>query len=107
MYFLGMRGRFISGVFDAGQAIDIEADLIRDGLESAESEELTLKLTDAGSDFLVKHGYDEAFGARPLKRAIQQQLENPLARAILNGEFTGGDTVLAEAEGGRIVFRKK
>ena len=52
-------------------------------------------------------GFDPVYGARPLKRAIQQQLENPLARAILNGEFVAGDTVLADAEGGRLVFRKR
>jgi ATP-dependent Clp protease ATP-binding subunit ClpB len=46
------------------------------------------------------------YGARPLKRAIQQQLENPLAQRILAGEFTNGDTVQVDAEGGALVFRK-
>jgi len=51
-------------------------------------------------------GFDPVYGARPLKRAIQQQLENPLATKILAGEFTSGDTIRVEAEGGQLVFRK-
>ena len=51
-------------------------------------------------------GFDPVYGARPLKRAIQQQLENPLAHKILSGEFVSGDTVQVEAEGGQLVFRK-
>ena len=46
------------------------------------------------------------YGARPLKRAIQQQIENPLATKILAGEFTAGDTVRVDAEGGQLVFRR-
>ncbi|MGK2963799.1 MAG: ATP-dependent Clp protease ATP-binding subunit, partial [Gemmatimonadaceae bacterium] len=56
-------------------------------------EELTLKLTDAGAKFLVKHGYDEKFGARPLKRAIQRFIEDPLSEKILLGEFAKGDEI--------------
>ena len=51
-------------------------------------------------------GFDPVYGARPLKRAIQQQLENPLATKILSSEFVAGDTVRVEAEGGALVFRK-
>ena len=51
-------------------------------------------------------GFDPVYGARPLKRAIQQQLENPLARQILEGQFQPGDTVGVAAEGGQLVFRK-
>ncbi|HXV17702.1 MAG TPA: ATP-dependent Clp protease ATP-binding subunit [Gemmatimonadaceae bacterium] len=56
-------------------------------------EELTLKLTDAANTFLVKHGYDEKFGARPLKRAIQRYIEDPLSEKILLGEFAKGDEI--------------
>src|SRR5512132_2741078 len=56
-------------------------------------EELTLRLTEPASDFLVKHGYDENFGARPLKRAIQRYIEDPLSEKILLGEFSKGDEV--------------
>ena len=50
-------------------------------------------------------GFDPVYGARPLKRAIQQQLENPLAQKILAGEFTSGDTIHVDAEAGRLAFR--
>jgi ATP-dependent Clp protease ATP-binding subunit ClpC len=56
-------------------------------------EELKLTLTDAASDFLVKHGYDENYGARPLKRAIQRFIEDPLSEKILVGEFSKGDEI--------------
>src|SRR5205085_965035 len=60
-------------------------------------EELTLKLTDAATDFLVKHGYDEHYGARPLKRAIQRYIEDPLSEKILLGEFSRGDEIEVDA----------
>jgi ATP-dependent Clp protease ATP-binding subunit ClpB len=47
------------------------------------------------------------YGARPLKRAIQQQLENPLAQKILGGEFGSGDTIRVDAAGGHLVFARK
>ncbi|MGH8090284.1 MAG: hypothetical protein ACREO6_02405, partial [Rudaea sp.] len=52
-------------------------------------------------------GFDPVYGARPLKRAIQQQLENPLAKAILEGQFQPGDTIAVDAANGRLVFAKK
>ncbi|MDW2982588.1 MAG: ATP-dependent chaperone ClpB [Rhodanobacter sp.] len=70
--------------------------------------ERQLKL-DVGDDALAllgNVGFDPVYGARPLKRAIQQQLENPLARQILEGRFQSGDTVRVAAEGGQLVFRK-
>jgi len=70
--------------------------------------ERQLKL-DVGDDALAllgNVGFDPVYGARPLKRAIQQQLENPLARQILEGRFQAGDTVRVAAEGGQLVFRK-
>ncbi len=70
-------------------------------------EELTLRLTDAASGFLVKNGYDEKFGARPLKRAIQRFIEDPLSEKILVGEFSPGDEIEVDLapEGGRLEFR--
>jgi ATP-dependent Clp protease ATP-binding subunit ClpC len=56
-------------------------------------EELTIRLTDAATDFLVEHGYDEHFGARPLKRAIQRYIEDPLSEKILTAEFSRGDEI--------------
>ena len=56
------------------------------------------------SDFLAEAGYDPAYGARPLKRAIQQHLQDPLALALLEGKFARGDAIVADVEGGRMVF---
>jgi len=63
-------------------------------------------ITDAALMLLGNVGFDPVYGARPLKRAIQQQLENPLATRILSGEFVAGETVRVDAEGGALVFRK-
>jgi ATP-dependent Clp protease ATP-binding subunit ClpC len=70
-------------------------------------EELTLRLTPAASDFLVDHGYDEHFGARPLKRAIQKYVEDPLSEKILVGEFARGDEVEVDVapDKERLAFR--
>ncbi len=62
-------------------------------------EELTLKLTEAGSKFLVKNGFDEKFGARPLKRSIQKYIEDPLSEKILVGEFSKGDEIEVDVAG--------
>ncbi len=68
---------------------------------------ITLELTPGAEEVLAREGYDPAYGARPLKRAIQRLLQDPLALAILNGEFHEGDTIVAGAQGGRIVFDKR
>ncbi|MGE3181188.1 MAG: ATP-dependent chaperone ClpB [Phycisphaerae bacterium] len=67
--------------------------------------EIALTLTDAAKDRLAADGYDPLYGARPLKRLIQQQIENPLAKRILNGEFGAGDQITVDAQGEAIVFR--
>ncbi|MBI1966836.1 MAG: ATP-dependent Clp protease ATP-binding subunit [Gemmatimonadetes bacterium] len=67
--------------------------LLRDVQKRLGDEELTLKLTEAGSSFLVDHGYDEHYGARPLKRAIQKYVEDPLSEKILVGEFARGEEI--------------
>ena len=56
-------------------------------------EQLTLRLTDDAVEFLVEHGYDEKFGARPIKRAVQRYLEDPLSEKILLSEFSAGDEI--------------
>jgi ATP-dependent Clp protease ATP-binding subunit ClpB len=65
---------------------------------------LGLELTDAAKEQLVEAGWDPTYGARPLKRAIQRLIENPLALRLLEGEFGEGDTVLVDAEDGELVF---
>jgi ATP-dependent Clp protease ATP-binding subunit ClpB len=68
---------------------------------------ITLTLTPAAEELLGREGYDPAYGARPLKRTIQRLIQDPLALKLLEGEFKDGDTVVADAEGGEIVFRKQ
>ncbi len=67
---------------------------------------LKLKLSDEAKELLAELGYDPVYGARPLKRAIQVHLQDPLALKILDGTFVDGDEILAEVEDGKIVFRK-
>ena len=67
--------------------------------------DLTLRVTDAAIDKLSAAGFDPVYGARPLKRTIQTQLENPLSQEILSGEVAPGDTIIADVTGGDWVFR--
>ncbi|OGT42865.1 MAG: ATP-dependent chaperone ClpB [Gammaproteobacteria bacterium RIFCSPHIGHO2_12_FULL_37_34] len=65
-----------------------------------------ITITDQALDYLVATGYDPVYGARPLKRAIQQHIENPLAHEILSGKFIPGDIIQIDLEKERIVFSK-
>ncbi|MDQ1092311.1 ATP-dependent Clp protease ATP-binding subunit ClpB [Xanthomonas sacchari] len=77
------------------------------GLEKRLAERgLKIELSDRALELLGNVGFDPVYGARPLKRAIQAQLENPLAQQILSGHFLSGDTIKVDAEGGRLVFEK-
>jgi len=67
--------------------------------------ELELEVSDDAIDKLVEQGFDPVYGARPLKRAIQRLIENPLAEQILAGKFLPGDTIRMELEGDRIAFK--
>jgi ATP-dependent Clp protease ATP-binding subunit ClpB len=67
---------------------------------------MTLRLSDAALDFLSEVGYDPVFGARPLKRAIQRELETAIAKHILRGEFVNGDTVYVDVENERLSFKR-
>ena len=67
---------------------------------------ISLTLTEKALDLLGSQGFDPVYGARPLKRAIQQLLENPLANRILSGAFAAGDAVTVDAEGAGLVFAK-
>ncbi|WP_242165720.1 ATP-dependent chaperone ClpB [Lysobacter sp. M15] len=66
---------------------------------------IRIELSDQALELLADVGFDPVYGARPLKRAIQQQLENPLAQQILSGAYASGDVVRVEGEGGKLVFR--
>jgi ATP-dependent Clp protease ATP-binding subunit ClpB len=77
------------------------------GLEKRLGERgLRIELEDSALQLLGNVGFDPVYGARPLKRAIQQQLENPLAQKILSGEFVSGDTIRVAASGGGLVFTR-
>jgi ATP-dependent Clp protease ATP-binding subunit ClpB len=67
---------------------------------------LGLELTDEAKDVLAEAGWDPAYGARPLKRAIQRLVENPLALRLLEGDFVDGDTVRVDAQNGELVFER-
>jgi len=85
----------------------IVAILLKDVQQRLGDEELTLRLTEAASGFLVDHGYDEHYGARPLKRAIQRFVEDPLSEKILVGEFARGDEIEVDVapDKERLAFR--
>jgi ATP-dependent Clp protease ATP-binding subunit ClpC len=66
---------------------------------------ITIIPTPAAREFLVQEGFNPVYGARPLRRTIQRLVETPLSRRLLKGEFSPGDTVVVDAEDGKIVFR--
>jgi len=79
--------------------------LLLTGVEQRLAEaQITLEVTDAARALVAREGYDPVYGARPLRRAIQRSIENPLAKRILGGEFSGGSTVRIDARDGVIVF---
>ncbi len=79
--------------------------MIRRVREQLEGQGLNLELTPAAKDLLARRGYDPTLGARPLRRAIQRSVEDPLSERILWKEFRAGETVIVDAEGEEIVFR--
>ncbi|HXQ31744.1 MAG TPA: ATP-dependent chaperone ClpB [Steroidobacteraceae bacterium] len=83
--------------------VDIQVGYLRKRLAERD---MGLELDDAARDRLGEAGYDPVYGARPLKRAIQQQLENPLAQRILKGEFGPGDAIRVSAADGALAFAK-
>ncbi len=86
------------------QILDI---LMSDIREMLERQELKMELTDAAAKILVDHGFDPSFGARPLKRTIQRELINELAKYVLAGDYVKGDTVLIDADAAGLLFGRK
>jgi ATP-dependent Clp protease ATP-binding subunit ClpB len=84
--------------------IDVQLEKLRKNLDERG---ITLELDDSARDLLVKEGYDPVYGARPLKRAIQSLIQNPLAVKLLNGEVGSGQTVHVVAENGEMKFVPK
>ena len=84
--------------------VDIQLGRLRQRLAERD---IQLRLDDAARDRIGEAGFDTVYGARPLKRAIQAQIENPLAQQILRGEFTAGDRVVAKVKRDSLVFEKE
>ena len=84
------------------EIVDIQISRLCDRLADRN---ITLNLSDSAKSLLAKMGYDPVYGARPLKRAIQQYLENPLSLEILKGNIQDGSSVTAETQGEQIVFQ--
>jgi ATP-dependent Clp protease ATP-binding subunit ClpB len=67
---------------------------------------MSLKLSESALDFLAEIGYDPVYGARPLKRGIQRELETQMAKGILRGDFVDGDTIFVDIENERLAFKR-
>jgi ATP-dependent Clp protease ATP-binding subunit ClpB len=88
---------------DLRMIVDIQLDYLRDRLNERRVE---LQFTDNARKLVMDEGYDPVFGARPLKRTIQQRLENPLAAELLSGKFVEGDKVEVNADRHKFTFKK-
>ena len=86
-----------------GRIVEIQLERLRKRLAERE---MGLRLSEGAESQIASEGYDPVYGARPLKRVIQQRIENPLAQKILSGEFGPGDEVVADFRGGAFVFDK-
>ena len=89
------------GVEDLKHIVDIQLGRVRKRLEARG---LKLELSDAAAELVADHGYDPVYGARPLKRAIQRDILDPLSIAILEGRFPEGSTIHVDVHDGRIEF---
>ncbi len=79
--------------------------MLRSVTQQLKEKGITLEVTEAAKDFLGEKGYDEVFGARPLRRVIQDRVEDRLSEDLLRGKFRSGDTVMVDLEGEEIVVR--
>jgi ATP-dependent Clp protease ATP-binding subunit ClpC len=89
---------------DITQIVDLELDKVRERLQEYHFD---LSLTDAAREYLAEAGYDPNFGARPLRRVIQAEVEDALSEAVLAGRFRENDVVEIDAEDGELVFRSE
>jgi ATP-dependent Clp protease ATP-binding subunit ClpB len=89
---------------DLAKIVEIQLEKLQKRLAQ---QQLTLDMDNAAKKLLAKEGYDPQFGARPLKRAIQEQLLNPLATKLLEGEFKSGDRIKVSARDEGLVFERK
>jgi ATP-dependent Clp protease ATP-binding subunit ClpB len=85
---------------------DIVEIQMRGLLKRLAERKITVELSDAAKDFLVREGYDPVYGARPLKRALQRRLLDPLALRVLEGSFHEGDAIAVDVSGDELTFAK-
>jgi ATP-dependent Clp protease ATP-binding subunit ClpB len=85
------------------QIVQLQVDRLRQRLSD---KKMSLRLAGAALDFLAEVGYDPVYGARPLKRAIQRELETQIAKAILRSEFSDGDTIFVDVQNERLAFSR-
>jgi ATP-dependent Clp protease ATP-binding subunit ClpB len=85
------------------QIVDIQ---LRGLMKRLEDRKIRVELTDRAKDLLIAEGYDPTYGARPLKRAIQREILDPLAMRVLQGEFAEGDAIRIDAPAGEVQFMK-
>ena len=85
---------------------DIANIMMNDLRKRLAEQDLTLELTDEALKELSRDGYDVEYGARPLRRTIQNKIEDPLADALLEGKYKEGDTIKVDVEEGKFVFTK-
>ena len=91
------------GKDDLRKIVDIQLDYLAERLSGRN---IQVEFTDAARSQIMEEGHDPVFGARPLKRTIQQRLENPLAAELLAGKFTDGDTIRIDASAHKFTFQK-
>jgi ATP-dependent Clp protease ATP-binding subunit ClpC len=87
---------------DIRQIVELMLDEVAASLKE---KNVTLEVTDVAKDLLGNKGYDPVFGARPLRRVIQDLVEDPLSESLLRGEFQSGDAVEVDTDGEKIVMR--
>ena len=83
--------------------VDIQLGLLRKRLAERD---ITLEITDAAKTYLAQQGYDPAYGARPLKRLIQKEIQDQVALGLLKGDFRDGDTIRVDEKDLELVFEK-
>ena len=86
---------------DLIQIVDLEVNKVKRRLQEKEIE---IVLDDAAQEFLIEKGYDPTYGARPMRRAVERYLEDPLAEELLRGGVKAGDIVEVTVENGKLVF---
>ncbi len=92
------------GLDQIKEIVDIQLRGLRQRLEERK---IALELTEAAKELLAREGFDPVYGARPLKRAIQKEIVQPLAMRLLRSEFRDGDTIVADVEDGQLAFRRR